>query len=675
MNIFDLVAKLVLDSSGYNSGIDAAAAAFSDLENKVKTGVAAVGKVTAAGIAAAAAGAAAIVKSAVDEYADYEQLVGGVETLFGAGGASIEEYAKQHGKSVDAIRSDYNKLMKSQQTVLNYASKAYKSAGLSANEYMDTVTSFSAALLQGLNNDTQAAAEYANKAIVDMADNANKMGTDIKSIQYAYQGFAKQNYTMLDNLKLGYGGTATEMARLVNESGVLNGAFEVTERTINQVPFDKLIEAIHVVQTRMGITGTTAKEAATTIQGSVASMKSAWHNMLVGISDDSQDFDKLMDELVESVETAAANILPRIETSLIGVGELVNKLVPVITSRLPDVVEKVLPNLLSAAASLFSGLAKSIPSLLSATISQVPDILPQLVEVVESLVVELGRTLVDSAPKLIEFATQLVEKFVGYMVEKLPNAMSEIAQFIVKLAGMLTDPDMLDRLIEAAMDLVIALSEGLVESAPMLADAIPEIVFNIVQALTDPDMLMKVGEAAFKLMWSMVLVIPKFCVELMLKFGEVWNVLFDVLEDPEKMNDLKEAGKNVLRKFWEGIKSNFTWLYDKVTGAIDDMVEKIGKVFPWLKPLFSGQKTFNVKASGYGYSGGGGKISSYSGQTDYANASLPTSRQTKNNYTAFNGLNINVRAETNSSPEDIADVVAKRLQLMADRNGAAYAQY
>ena len=206
-------------------------------------------KIAGAGIAAMSTAALAIGKQAVEAYADYEQLKGGVETLFGAGGQSIEEYAASVGKSVSEVTEDYGKLMKGQDAVMENAANAYKTAGMSANQYMETVTSFSASLLQGLDGDTVKAAEIADKAIVDMSDNANKMGTSIEAIQNAYQGFAKGNYTMLDNLKLGYGGTKTEMLRLVNDSGVLKKA----AKSIDDVSFDQIIEAIHVVQENMGI--------------------------------------------------------------------------------------------------------------------------------------------------------------------------------------------------------------------------------------------------------------------------------------------------------------------------------------------------------------------------------------------------------------------------------------
>ena len=241
-------------------------------------------KAFTAGVGAAAAGVTALGVSAVKSFADYEQLVGGIETLFGTGGASIKEYADSVGKSIGDVKQEYNMLMAAQNTALRYAGDAYKTAGMSANAYMETVTSFAASLKQSTKNELEAATA-ANQAVIDMSDNANKMGTNMEMIQNAYQGFAKQNYTMLDNLKLGYGGTKEEMKRLLEDAEKLTGV---------KYDMDNLSDvyaAIHAIQTELGITGTTAKEASTTISGSLNMTKAAWSNLLTGIADSNQNFD------------------------------------------------------------------------------------------------------------------------------------------------------------------------------------------------------------------------------------------------------------------------------------------------------------------------------------------------------------------------------------------------
>lgn len=346
MDVFDLVAKIRLDSSEYEEGVGKAKGTFSTLASGVGNGLATVAKVGAAAVAAGVAGVTALTKMGVDGYAQYEQLAGGVETLF----------------------------KESQSAVMGYAENAYKTAGMSANQYMETVTSFSASLIQSLDGDTAKAAEVGNMAITDMSDNANKMGTSIEMIQNAYQGFAKQNYTMLDNLKLGYGGTKEEMQRLIDDANrvkVANG--EMADLSIDS--FADVTEAIHIVQTEMGITGTTSREAATTIEGSLAMMKGAWQNLVVGMADENANMEVLINDFVESVDTAAKNLLPRIEQTLKGIGELIERLAPVIGEALPKLVASVLPSFLAAGINLVKGLVSGI-------VSAAPGILQALLDAV-----------------------------------------------------------------------------------------------------------------------------------------------------------------------------------------------------------------------------------------------------------------------------------------------------
>ena len=247
--------------------------------------------------------------------------------------------------------------------VQQYAQNAYKTAGLSANKYMETVTSFSASLLQSLDGDTKKATESANLAITDMSDNANKMGTSMESIQNAYQGFAKQNYTMLDNLKLGYGGTKEEMERLLADASKLSGVkYDISS-------FDDMVQAIHVVQTEMGITGTTAKEAATTIQGSVASMKGAWQNLLTGMADENQNLDELFKQFIDSVVVVGDNVIPRIQKLLPRIVDGISKLASSLSAQLPAIVESVLPSLITGAVNIVGALIQQLPSLVKSIVT------------------------------------------------------------------------------------------------------------------------------------------------------------------------------------------------------------------------------------------------------------------------------------------------------------------
>ena len=319
MNLLDLMVKIGVD--------DQASGAVQKIAGGIKGGLGAAATAAATAVAAGVAAVGALTTASVSAYSQFQQLTGGVETLFGESAAKLEAYA----------------------------AGAYQSAGMSANAYMETATSFSASLLQGLGGDTAAAVEIANMAITDMSDNANKMGTDINSIRDAYQGFAKDNYDMLDNLKLGYGGTQEEMARLINDSGVLGDSMKVTAKTVKDVPFDKMIEAIHQVQTEMGITGTTSMEAATTIEGSINMAKAAWDNWLAGMANPDADMTVLTDQLVQSVITAGENIIPAVGTVLANLGSAIQEQLPVVMEGVSAALQGILPPDLFATLSTLGG--------------------------------------------------------------------------------------------------------------------------------------------------------------------------------------------------------------------------------------------------------------------------------------------------------------------------------
>ena len=433
-----------------------------------------------------------IIKESVEGYGSFEQLVGGVETLFGAGGQSLEEYAKSVGKTVDEATDEYNRLMASQDAVIKAAAGAYKTAGMDANTYMETVTSFSASLLQGLGGDTVAAAAYADKAITDMADNANKMGSEISMIQNAYSGFARKNWTMLDNLKLGYSGSASEMARLINDSGVLGDAITVTAETVNNVSFDKVIEAIHVVQTNLGITGTTAKEAASTIQGSIASAKAAFTNFAVGLADGSQDIDFLFDNLIESLDTAADNIAPRIISSIDRISDVVEtrsdeiadfiagiatdaagqapKFVGIATTILQKIISNVSDNreaMASAGLEFFEGLLTSFDE----TLDMALPIIETLAPTVAKGFLKYGSTLFVAGAKII---MSVVEGMAGDS-DELANAAAEALILILD-----TVDENIDTFLEAGEKIIVSIGNALEKNGGKLGDSAKSIVAKII---------------------------------------------------------------------------------------------------------------------------------------------------------------------------------------------------
>lgn len=457
MDAFDLFAKITLDSSEYEKSLKNAkssASGLTGLFGKVGSAASTVGKgiftvatnVAKVSVAATTAGAAAVstlTGLAINSYADYEQLVGGVETLYKT--------------SADKVRQ--------------YAADAYKTAGLSANEYMNTATTFAAALVSSLGGDTEQAAELANTAISDMSDNANKMGTNISSIQDAYNGFAKQNYTMLDNLKLGYGGTKTEMERLIDDANKLNAAQgKATNYTIDS--YADVVSAIHDVQNAMGITGTTAKEASTTIQGSINATKSAWSNLVTGIADDNANFEQLISNFVDSATTAASNIIPRIEVALNGAAKLIESLVPPIMAELPSLMETVLPQLAQSAVNivqtLVTGISANAAQLIDSAIQIITvlcngiyQMLPTVAQSALEIVLTMVSKLNENLPQMLDTAGQMLIAFVKGVSEHLPDIMLAAASIVETLLTYFVQhlPD----IVTGAMQMGDAVIDGIID--------------------------------------------------------------------------------------------------------------------------------------------------------------------------------------------------------------------
>lgn len=456
MDVFDLFAKITLDSSEYEKGLKNAkssASGLTGLFGKVGSAASTVGKgifnvatnVAKVSVAATTAGATAIsalTGLAINGYADYEQLVGGVETLYKTSADKVQQYAAD----------------------------AYKTAGLSANEYMNTATTFAAALVSSLGGDTEQAAELANTAIGDMSDNANKMGTDMESIQNAYNGFSKQNYTMLDNLKLGYGGTKQEMQRLLDDANKLNAAQgNYTKYSIDS--YADVVSAIHDVQNAMGITGTTSKEASTTIQGSVNATKSAWSNLVTGIADDNANFGQLISNFVDSATTAASNIIPRIEVALNGAAKLIESLVPPIMAELPSLIETVLPQLAQSAVNivqtLVTGISANAEQLIDSAIQIITvlgngiyQMLPTVAQSALQIVLTLVSKLNENLPQMLDTAGQMLIAFVDGVSEHLPDIMLAAASIVETLLTYFIEhlPD----IVEGAMQMGNAVIDGII---------------------------------------------------------------------------------------------------------------------------------------------------------------------------------------------------------------------
>lgn len=483
MNLFDIAAKISLDSSGFEKGISSAvsmgkkaATAITGTVDKITKIGETAAKIVGGASIAAAGGVAALTKNAVDEFAEYEQLVGGVETLF-KGSADI---------------------------VARYASGAYKSAGLDANAYMETVTSFSASLLQSLSGDTEAAAEKANVALTDMSDNANKMGSSMEMIQNAYAGFAKQNYTMLDNLKLGYGGTKTEMERLLKDAQKISGI------KYNISSYADIIDAIHVIQTEMGITGTTALEAEKTISGSTAAMRAAWKNLLVGLSDDTQDMDVLVDNFVQSAMTAADNILPRVKITLSTVANLAEKY----SDEAGGFVANMLVSAGETAPELISRISGLVVMLIAEIQKHKGELRTGATNTFEALLDGFEETLDAALPLAGEFVPDFVKMFLKYKTTMFKAG----AQIIVELAKGLSDDS--DELADAAVDAVEAITGVIADNIDIVLDAGYNIIESLANALLEdnPELEENSGE-----------IIQKIVAFAKARFPDIVNLAFAIL--------------------------------------------------------------------------------------------------------------------------------------------------
>ena len=400
----------------------------------------------------AAAGIGKMISDSLNLGGALQQSIGGIETLFGAGGRSIEEYAKSVGKSVDAVKDEYASLMQSQQTVFDNAAQAYRTVGLSANEYMEQTTSFAASLLSSVSKDTNAAAQLANMVMVDMADNANKMGTDMASIQNAYQGFAKQNYTMLDNLKLGYGGTQAEMQRLLTDAEKLSGVHYELGNLAD------MYSAIHIIQTDLDITGTTAKEAATTLTGSFAAMKAAAQNVL-GDWSTGADLTAPMQALADTARTfLQGNLLPMIGNVLAGIPQLVYGLVPEVLQTGTELV-----------SSLAAGFAQGIPAFLSTA-------LPQLLSFTEELRANAGQ--------FVDAGLNCITQLLNGLIAGLPQLIAYVPDIIINIAGIINDN--MPKILAQGVSIIVQLIAGIIQAVPALLanwKKILQAVLSVISAI------------------------------------------------------------------------------------------------------------------------------------------------------------------------------------------------
>lgn len=583
--------KIIIDTTVDNSGAEKDIKSLSrKIGSMAKTSATAV----AGMVVTATTAVATLAGLSVKQYAEYEQLTGGVETLF----------------------------KNSSDKVMEYANNAYKAAGMSANEYMNTITGFAASLLQGLGGDTEKAAKIGNMAVEDMADNANKMGTSIELIQNAYQGFAKQNYTMLDNLKLGFGGTKEEMQRLLQEASKISGIkYDISN-------FSDIIEAIHVIQNEMGITGTTAKEAASTIEGSLSMTKSAWTNLLTGMADDNADFDKLVDNLVNSVGALGENLLPRIEIAINGIGKLIDKLLPSIINKIPELISSILPGMVQAGinvtSSLVNGIVESLPMLLEIGLQALTTLgkgiaknLPTLIPTIVNLMVSMCDMIIENLPLIVDVAIDIILALVQGLVSALPTLIAEVPRIINSFANAIYNA--LPQILMAGVQIIGMLIKGLIQSIPTLVANIPQIIMAIVNVFTlmnwasiGKNLITGIGNG-IKSMVSNIGTVAKFTAEsvvngikgIFTSGGSIGRNLISLVTNgiSSSVGNLVQAaknvaisaiqglknilswdsaasiGKNLIQGLWNGISNMGGWIMDKIGGFASNIIGGIKDFF------------------------------------------------------------------------------------------------
>lgn len=496
-------------------------------------GTACKGVVVAIGTVATAF--AGLVTASVNARGELEQQIGGVKKLF------------------------TTEMGDASQTVIDNANKAYKSAGLSAVDYMSTVTGFSASLISSLGGDTEKAAKIADRAIIDMSDNANTFGTDIASIQVAYQGFAKQNYTMLDNLKLGYGGTKTEMERLVKDASKMKDLQKELNVEVKEgdLSFANIAQAITVVQKNLGVLGTTEKEASETLQGSLSAMKASWENFLSGSGDLSQ--------VVATVTDVVTNIV-RI------VNEAIPQIIDNLTQSLPEFLQlgvELLSQIITGIITYLPTLMESAGEIMNTLMQGIIDLIPQLVPVALQVIQMLVTGLISYLPQILEMGVKILVELINGIAQMLPQLIPMAIDCIITLVETLLDN--IDQLIDAGINILLALIDGIIYALPILIEKAPEIIQKLIDALIRnfPKIVQAGGELIGKLIagivgafWKLLEVAPQLIANIVNGLKQGWE-------------EVKNVGKYLIEGLWNGISGMASWVADKVKGFASNIVNNM----------------------------------------------------------------------------------------------------
>lgn len=574
-----------------------------------------VGKLAVKGVAAAGAAIGTITKFAVSSYSEYEQLVGGVETLFGAQGMSLKKYAKSIGETVGQAKGKYDQLIQAQTDVMNNAKVAYKTAGMSANDYMNTITSFAAALKQSTANETEAA-KVANMAVIDMADNANKMGTNMEDIQNAYQGFSKQNYTMLDNLKLGYGGTKSEMERLLQDAEKLTGI----HYDINNL--SDVYKAINAIQGKLGITGTTGEEAMKTIDGAMKMTKASWDNLLTGLADPKQAVGPLISEFTNSLGTLAKNVTPKIKEVF---NALPNALIQ-ITPQLMNTIIDLAPSLILAAINLVAGLIGALPGILEPIFSELTDIfnkIPQFLKgnanIVDGflksidsgkpsiaakgieMITALINAIINSLPIIIQIGAKIIDSLGSSISSNMPSFLSRFLDILIQLSQMILTN--LPILVGVGMKLIFSLVQGLMSSLPTLISKVPTIIANLADAFSNSaqtifvwgiKIIAEIIKGLVMAIPSLIANIPKIIHAIFAVWNAInwWNLGKGLISGIAKgISGMGGSLVNTAKNLFNSLKSHVSSIFKNIKNVIQSpMFDAKTKVLWIVKELQNGVK-------------------------------------------------------------------------------------
>ena len=597
MNVFELCAKITADSSDFDSKVGGVSEGFSGLSAKAV----AVGNLISDAVEKAGSMIVDVAKQAVNGYADYEQLVGGVQKLYGNMGQSLEEYAAEHGGMTDKVKAQWQSLEDAQNLVLQNANEAYKNAGMSANEYMETATSFSAALISSLGGDTVKAAEQTEVAMEAISDNVNTFGSNMEDVTNAFKGFSKQNYTMLDNLKLGYGGTQSEMKKLIADANEYAKSIgQASDLSIDS--FSDIVTAIDLIQQKQSIAGTTAREAATTISGSIQMTKSAWDNLVAGLGNKDADLSSLINNVVTSAETVFNNVLPIAEQALVGIGNFVATIIPTVVEKIPSMLSAVLPSLASSAGQLVTSLAQAfmtgIPALMQTGIELLKSLASGMAQNVTALlekalpmIMAFTEELRSNAGQLISAGLELIVQLAQGFIDALPTIIETVPTIIDNIVNIINDNA--PKMLETGLQLIVMLVSGLIQAIPVIIENMPQIIACIWDTITAVNWLSLGSQIITAFKNGIVALIPA----IKTAGGNIKDGIINAIKALPQglLNIAKSAGNsmiNALKSFdWLGLGKNIVvgiknGIFNNIAIVVNAVTSLAERAFDAIKSFF-----------------------------------------------------------------------------------------